>query len=66
LGVGREARVDSGAAQEVQSEERLWEEAIPEVERVIAVGAAKACDEMIFERPDGAFSGIAAMKMRGC
>jgi hypothetical protein len=60
-----EARVDAGAAKEVQSEKCLRKEAVPEVQWVIRIGAAEAGDEMIFEGPNRAFGSIAAMKMRG-
>ena len=41
----------------------MWEEAVPEVEGEIAVSAAEASNEMVFEGAYGAFGGIAAVYM---
>ena len=50
-----------------KSEESLWEEAVPQVERrVVAICAAQAGNEMVLERADGALSSITAMKVRWC
>jgi hypothetical protein len=61
LGIGREARVDAGAAEKVEGDEGLWKETIPKVQGKVGVGAAEASNEMIFERPNGTFGGIASV-----
>jgi len=64
LGPGGKFGIESGAAKEVQGEDGLWDKAIPQVEGKMFVDTAKAGDEMVFERPDGAFGGIATMDAR--
>ena len=64
LGVGGEAWVDAGAAEQVEGDEGLWEESIPEIEREIGVGAAEAGDEVVLKGTDGPFGGITAMNVR--
>jgi hypothetical protein len=61
MSIGRELGVQTGAAKKVEGEESLWQKAVPEVEREIFVGAAEAGDEVVFERADCAFGGIAAV-----
>jgi len=65
LGLGGETGVDAGAAEEVEGDERLGKEAVPQVEGEVGVSGTEAGDEMIFERADGAFGGIAAVEVRG-
>ena len=57
--------VDARSSYEVERQDRLVEEAIPEVEREVRVNAAEAGDEVILEGANGAFRGIAAMDPRG-
>ena len=59
--MSREARVDAGAAEEVEGDERLGEEFVPEGEGEVGVGAAEAGDKVVFEGADGAFGGVVAV-----
>jgi hypothetical protein len=61
LGVGGQEGVDAGLAEQIEGDEGLREETVPEVEREVAVGAAKAGDEVIFKRADGTFGGVATV-----
>jgi hypothetical protein len=64
LGVGGELGVDAGATEEVESQQCLGQEAIPQVHGKFFVQATEPCDEVILERADGAFRGIATMDAR--
>jgi hypothetical protein len=64
LGPGRQLWVDAGATQEVESEDGLWEQAVPQVEREVRIGAAQASDEVVLESADGAFGRIGAVNTR--
>jgi hypothetical protein len=61
----RQLGIETGATEEIEGEKSLGEETIPEMEREVLVDAAKAGNEMIFERTDGAFGSIAAVNTRG-
>ena len=50
--------------EEVQSQGALWNEAVPEVNRKVGVGAAEPGNEMVFVGADGSFGGVAAMVIR--
>ena len=65
LGVGREARIDSRTTKEIQGDERLGQKAVPKMKRKVFVSAAETGDEMVLERADGTFSGIAAVDIAG-
>jgi hypothetical protein len=60
-----EFRVDARGTHEVEGEDGLRKEAVPEVERKIAVGAAEAGDEVVLERADGAFGGVGTVDAGG-
>ena len=64
LGVGRELGIDTGTAEKVQGDESLGEEAIPKMQRKVGVGAAESGNEVVLERVDGAFGGVAAVDTR--
>jgi hypothetical protein len=57
--------VEAGATHQVQSEESLWRQAIPKVQREVVVCAAQNRDEVILKSMDGMFSGIASIDARG-
>ncbi len=61
LGVGGEAGIDAGTTKEIHGDERLGQEAVPKMKRKVFVSAAETGDEMVLERADGTFSGIAAV-----
>jgi hypothetical protein len=61
LGVAREFWVDSRGPKQVESDDGLGDEATPQMERKVFVGAAEAGDEVFFERSDGPFGGVGAM-----
>ena len=61
LGVSGEAWVDAGAAEEVDGDQCLREKMVQQIEREAGVGAAEACDEVVFEGSDGPFGGVPAM-----
>ena len=61
LSVCGQAGIDAGRAKEIEREQCLRQELVPEVKWKVRVGAAKAGNEMIFERADCTFSGVAAM-----
>jgi hypothetical protein len=64
LGPGRQLWVDAGATHEVESEDGLWEQSVPQMEREVRVGAAQASDEVVLESADGAFGRIGTVKTR--
>jgi hypothetical protein len=64
LGIGRETGIDAGPTKEVEADECLWEKTIPEMEGKVRVRAAKASNEVIFERANCAFGSIAAVDAR--
>jgi hypothetical protein len=64
LGPGRQLWVEAGATHEVESEDGLWEQAVPQVEREVGVGAAQASNEVVLEGANGAFGRIGAVKTR--
>ncbi len=51
------------ATQQVQGQLSLGEEVVPEVERKVFVGAAKAGNKMVFKGANGTFSSIEEMNM---
>lgn len=51
-------------SEEIEGDECLREEAVPKVQREVAVGTAKSGDEVVFEYADGAFGRVTAMGMR--
>jgi hypothetical protein len=59
-------RVDAGLAQQIESNEALWEQLIPQIQRRGWVSGTEARNEMILERADGSFSGVASMNMWRC
>ncbi len=59
LGVGRQEGVGAGLAEQIEGDDGLREEAVLEVEREVAVSAAKAGDEVVFKRADGALGCVA-------
>ena len=61
LGPGRELGVQAGTTEEVQGDDCLGDEAVPQVEREVFVDAAEARDEVVFERANGAFGGVASV-----
>lgn len=61
LGPSGEFWVDAGAAEEIEGQDALRKESVPQVEREICVGGAQRGDQMIFERADGALGGVASM-----
>ena len=63
LGPSRELRVDARPAKKVEGLEGLGEKAVPKVEGKGGIGTTQACDEVVLESSDSAFSGIASMYM---
>ena len=61
LGPGRELRVEAGATEQIQGEDSLGDEAIPQVEGKELVHTAETSNEVIFERADGAFGGVSTV-----
>ncbi len=61
LGVGRQEVVDTGLAKQIEGDDGLREDAVPEIEREVAVSAAKAGDEVVFKRADGALGCVATV-----
>ena len=60
---GGEARIETGRAEQVEADERLWEEAVPEMKGEVAVGRAEAGDEMVLEGADGPLGGVPTVKV---
>ena len=56
-----EAGIDAGGAQKIETEDGLRQEFVPKVEGERRIGSAESCDEMVFEGPNGALGGVAAM-----
>ena len=59
--IGRERRVNTGRAEEIQSQASLREEAIPFGERKGGIDGAEDRDEMGFKGPDRTFCGVRTM-----
>jgi hypothetical protein len=64
LGIGGELGVDAGAAEEVESQQGLGQEAIPQVNGKFFVDATEPCNEVILEHADGPFRGVVTMDAR--
>jgi len=64
LSIGGELGVDPGSAEEVQGDEALGEQPIPQVEREVGGQAAEASNQMIFEGADGPFGRVPAVDAR--
>ena len=58
MGVSRQVRVHSRGAEQVQSQDCLGKEFVPEGDRESRIGGTKAGDKMILECAYGAFGGI--------
>ena len=56
--------VEPRAAKQIESEESLRQELVPEMHGKILVETAEAGNEVIFERPNGPFGGVASMDTR--
>jgi hypothetical protein len=61
LGPSRKPGVDAGAPEQVEGEEALWEEPVPEMEWESGGKAAKSGNEVVLECPDGSFCSILAV-----
>ena len=61
LGMGRQFGIDSRSPEEVEGQFCSWNKTVPEMEWEVGVSAAEACNEVIFEGANGAFSRVAAM-----
>ena len=61
LGPGREVGVEPRGAQEVQSEDSLWKQQAPIVERELGVTATKTGNEVVLESLDGSLGSIPAV-----
>ena len=57
--------MDAGGAEKIEGELSLGEKIIPEVHGKLLVGAAKDRDEVILERADCAFGGVATVVVWG-
>jgi hypothetical protein len=58
LGPGQQLGVDGCAMNEVESEDALLKQAVPEVEQEVRVGAAEASNEVILEGVNGVFGRV--------
>jgi hypothetical protein len=64
-GLVLELRVDPGSSEQVEIEQRLGQETIPQMKRKVFVGAAEASYEMVFECLNGSFCYISPVDMWG-
>ena len=63
--VGREGWIASGGAEEVEGDEHLWQELVPEVEVEEGIGAIDARNHVIFEGAYCPFTCVASMASYG-
>jgi hypothetical protein len=61
VGPRRQLWVEAGAAQQVEGDDGLLNETIPEMEGKVFVNTAQTSNEVIFEGADGAFRGVASV-----
>jgi uncharacterized protein (UPF0548 family) len=61
LGVGRECWVDARATEEIETNQSMGNETVPQVKRKIRVRTAETGNEVILERTYGAFGGVATV-----
>ena len=60
--IGRELRIESRLAKEIQSDRALGKEFVPEVKREIGVSRGETGNEVILKSLDGSFSKVATME----
>ena len=63
--MGGKVGVDVRGSEEIQGEEGLRQETVPEMEGKVGVCTAESGNEMILEGADGAFGRVASMDMGG-
>jgi hypothetical protein len=61
---GRELGIEARASQEVQRNDSLREDAVPQVKGKVFVDATQSSDKMILERPNCTLGSVASMHMR--
>jgi hypothetical protein len=61
---GRELRMQSRGLQEIQSDFRLWQESVPQVQWEGGFNRGEPGHKVLLESPDGAFRGVASMAVR--
>jgi hypothetical protein len=61
---GGELGMQTRCPQEIQFDFRLWQESVPQVHWEGGVNGGEAGRKVFFESPDGAFCGVASMKVK--
>ena len=66
LRAGGEVGIDSGTMEEVERNQSVWNEAVPQVQRELGMCGTQSGDEVIREILDCVFCGVASMTMGRC
>ena len=65
LGVGGQYRIQSGVSEEVEGDDSLWDELVPQVHRECRIGAVEDGNEVVLPRSYRPLYGIAVMDSGG-